>query len=181
MRGDGALSGAARALLAFARAAVVAALATLPGPLHAEEPEPPDAPSLNLFGMTGLIDMPTAEMQPDAQISFTTSYFGGYHRNTLAMQALPWLEGAFRYSVLDDMDPGPEGPTLYDRSFDLKLRLIQEGPQWPSVVIGLQDFLGTGVYSGEYVAATKNLLDGDLKLNHYRLTPVGLSACCSIY
>jgi len=62
------------------------------------------------------------------------------------------------------MDPGPEGPTLYDRSFDLKLQLIQEGPKWPSMVVGLQDFLGTGVYSGEYFAATKSFLDGDLKV-----------------
>ncbi len=125
---------------------------------------PPPRPSLNLYGMTGLIDMPTAEMQPDAQFSVTSSYFGGYLRNTIAFQALPWFEVAFRYSVLDDMLQGPGETTLYDRSFDLKLKLIEEAPNWPAVSLGLQDFLGTGVYSGEYFAATKNLLDGDLKL-----------------
>jgi len=143
--------------------AVLAGLA-LPGTLRAEVPEPPDPTKLNMFGITGLIDMPTAEMQPDAQVSFTVGYFGGYNRNTLSVQLMPWLEGAFRYSILEKMDPGPEGPTLYDRSFDLKLRLIQEGPSWPAVVFGLQDFLGTGVYSGEYFAATKGFLDGDVKL-----------------
>jgi len=133
------------------------------GPVRAEMPEPPDRPSRNLYGMTGLIDMPSADMQPDAEISLTTGYFGGYMRNTLAFQILPWLEGAFRYSVLEHME-GADGGTLYDRSFDLKLKLIQEGPQWPSVVVGLQDFLGTGVYSGEYIAATKGFLDGDLRV-----------------
>ena len=160
MRGEGRRSGAAWALpgLAF-----VVALA-LPGALRAEEPLPPDRPSLNLYGMTGLIDMPSAEMQPDAQFTITSSFFGGYLRNTIAVQILPGLETAFRYSVLEDMLAGPGSTTLYDRSFDLKLRLIQEGPDWPTVVVGLQDFLGTGVYSGEYFAATKNFLGGDLKL-----------------
>ncbi|MEM1385209.1 MAG: YjbH domain-containing protein, partial [Pseudomonadota bacterium] len=35
---------------------------------------------------------------------------------------------------------------------------------WPSVAVGLQDFLGTGIYSGEYVAATKGFFDGTLKV-----------------
>jgi hypothetical protein len=142
----------------------LAVATTAPVSLCAEVPLPPPRPSHNLFGMTGLIDTPTAEMQPDAQFSITSAYFGGYLRNTISAQVLPGLEAAFRYSVLEDLLSGPQGSTLYDRSFDIKLRLIQESPNWPAVVIGLQDFLGTGVYSGEYLAATKNLLDGDLKL-----------------
>ena len=138
-------------------------MAVLPGLPHAEVPLPPPRPSHNLFGMTGLIDMPSAEMQPDAQFSVTSGYFGGYLRNTISVQFLPGLETAFRYSVLEDMLDGSQGTTLYDRSFDVKLRLIEESPDWPTVVIGLQDFLGTGVYSGEYLAATTNVLDGDLK------------------
>ncbi len=133
-------------------------------PASAEVPLPPKRPSLNLFGMTGLIDTPTAEMQPDAQISATSGYFGGYLRNTVAFQITPWLEGAFRYSVLEKMLPAPGERTLYDRSFDLKLRLVEESDHWPAAVFGLQDFLGTGVYSGEYFAATKTLLEGDLKV-----------------
>ena len=157
-RGEGSLSGTARALPWLALAAAL----SLPGPLRAEEPVPPVQPSVNLYGMTGLIDMPSAEMQPDAQFTITSGYFGGYLRNTISVQILPGVETAFRYSVLEDMLS--EGSTLYDRSFDIKLRLIQESPDWPSVVVGLQDFLGTGVYSGEYFAATKNFLGGDLKI-----------------
>lgn len=148
----------------FAAAGALLWSALVPLPATAEEPVPPPRPNRNLFGMTGLIDTPSAEMQPDAEFSFTVGYFGGYLRNTITAQALPWLEVGFRYSVLEDMLPGPAETTLYDRSFDLKLRLIEEGPQWPSLVVGLQDFLGTGVYSGEYLAGTKNFLDGDLKV-----------------
>ena len=157
LRGDTCISSAAKALSCL----VLPIALALPGAPGAEEPVPPLRPSLNLFGMTGLIDMPTAEMQPDAQFNITSSYFGGYLRNTMSTQILPGVEAAFRYSVLDDMLAG--GKTLYDRSFDLKLRLIEESPQWPSVVIGLQDFLDTGVYAGECFAGTKNFLSGDLK------------------
>jgi hypothetical protein len=141
----------------------------LPFMAMAEEPVPPPRPSLNLYGMTGLIDMPSAEMQPDAQLSFTAGYFGGFLRNTIAAQILPWMEVGFRYSVLDDYLGGSGDTTLYDRSLDLKLRMFEEGPAWPSLALGFQDFLGTGIYSGEYVTATKNiatedLLGGDLKL-----------------
>ncbi len=149
------------AALALSWLAFAAAL-SLPGALRAEEPVPPVQPSVNLYGMTGLIDMPSAEMQPDAQFTITSSFFGGYLRNTISVQFLPGLETAFRFSVMDELVGG--GATLYDRSFDFKVRLIQEGPQWPSVVVGLQDFLGTGVYSGEYFATTKNFFGGDLKL-----------------
>ncbi len=131
---------------------------------NAEQPLPPPRPSLNLFGMTGLIDMPSAEMQPDAQLSVTSGFFGGYLRNTISAQILPWMEVGFRYSVLDDFFVGPGDTTLYDRSLDLKLRMIEEGPGWPSLAIGLQDFLGTGIYSGEYLAATKTFIGGDLKV-----------------
>ena len=160
MRGKIRHSGAAPALACLAFAAAL----SLPGAPRAEEPVAAYPPSVNLYGMTGLIDMPSAEMQPDAQFTITSGFFGGYLRNTISIQALPGLEVAFRYSVLEDMLAGAEGPTLYDRSFDVKLRLIQEGPGWPSVVVGLQDFLGTGVYSGEYFAATKNFLGGELKI-----------------
>jgi hypothetical protein len=160
MRGATGNSSTIRALSCLALAAALA----LPGSARAEGPVADNPPSVNLFGMTGLIDTPSAEMQPDAQFTITSSFFGGYLRNTISTQILPALEVAFRYSVLEDMLPGPGGTTLYDRSFDVKLRLIQEGPQWPAVVVGLQDFLGTGVYSGEYFAGTKRFLDGDLKV-----------------
>ncbi|MEM1161543.1 MAG: YjbH domain-containing protein [Pseudomonadota bacterium] len=127
----------------------------------AEEPIDPPRPNMNLFGVTGLIDTPTADMQPDGQFTFTASYFGGFLRNTVTAQIFPGVEGSFRYSVLGDLvapdTPGADASTLFDRSFDVKVRLLQESSRWPAVAIGLQDLLGTGVYSGEYVTATKGI------------------------
>ena len=125
------------------------------GQALSEEPQEPERPSLNLFGVTGLIDTPTADVQPDANLTTTASYFGGFLRNTVTAQFLPGIEASFRYSILNDLAAGPGDTTLFDRSFDLKARLLTEDEHWPAVAVGLQDFLGTGVFSGEYIAATK--------------------------
>src|SRR5690606_10644994 len=45
--------------------------------------------------------------------------------------------------------------TAYDRSFDLRFKALDESRYLPAVTIGLQDFVGTGKLSGEYIAATK--------------------------
>lgn len=116
-------------------------------------------PSLNMNGATGLIDMPSGASQPDGTLSFTTGYFGKISRNTLSFQITPRLSGSFRYSGVWDWDRVvPSGfKTYYDRSFDLRYQMLDEGRLLPSVVIGLQDIAGTGLNSGEYVAATKTL------------------------
>jgi hypothetical protein len=101
-------------------------------------------PTLNFYGVTGLIDMPSAESQPNGQISTTISNFGGITRTTLAFQIAPRLSGAFRYSAIQDWNSGGFA-TYYDRGFDLRLRAIDEG-QWaswvPAVTIGLQESAG---------------------------------------
>ncbi|MEM9045530.1 MAG: YjbH domain-containing protein [Pseudomonadota bacterium] len=152
---------------------VAAGVALTPPLAHAEDPEVveeagPLRPSYNQYGVTGLIEIPTAEVQPDTQVSFTTSFHNGFFRNTLAATILPGLEVAFRYSALRDLaDPTislGETSTLFDRSFDVRFQLVEEARNYPSVAVGLQDFLGTGLFAGEYVVATKTFLDGDLKV-----------------
>ncbi|MEM1314585.1 MAG: YjbH domain-containing protein [Pseudomonadota bacterium] len=137
----------------------MAAPALLAAPALAQEPPPPRFESRNLYGMTGLIDTPTARMQPDAELGFTVGVFDRFNRNTLTFQALPRVEAAFRYSILDNFFG--EGD-LFDRSFDVKVLVSEETRSLPAVAIGLQDFLGTGVYSSEYVAATKSFRSADL-------------------
>ncbi|SFD66873.1 YjbH domain-containing protein [Roseivivax sediminis] len=118
-------------------------------------------PSYNLYGLPGLIDMPTAEMAPDATLGATLSHFGNSTRTTLSFQMLPRLIGTFRYSRLSDSNiPGNRDGDYYDRSFDLRFQLLKESYYLPSVAVGLQDFVGTGVYAGEYVVATKEILPG---------------------
>ena len=141
-----------------AAAGACAAALVLAAPAAAQEPPPQRPESMNLRGMTGLIDMPTARVQPDGRLTGTISNFGGFTYGTLTFQALPRLEGAFRYAILNDFFL-QEG-TLYDRSFDVKLLLARETRYTPALAIGLQDFLGTGVLGGEYVVASKEVAPG---------------------
>lgn len=112
------------------------------------------APSLNFYGTSGLIDTPSAEMQPDGQWSTSYSWFAGQSRYNLTFQALPWLSASFRYNGIRNLS-GTSFSTYYDRGFDVRARLWREGRWRPVVTIGLQDFAGTGVYASEYIVATK--------------------------
>ncbi|SEN15634.1 Exopolysaccharide biosynthesis protein YbjH [Pseudorhodobacter antarcticus] len=125
-------------------------------------------PSLNMYGATGLIDMPSGEAQPDGQLSISASQFGPIRRNTLSFQITPRLSASFRFLGIRDWNQVARAKgrpltgveqfdTYYDRSFDLRFKALDETRFLPSVTIGLQDFAGTGVLSGEYVAATKTL------------------------
>lgn len=135
-------------------------------PAAGEEPVPLSRPTHNLFGMTGLIDTPTADVQPDGQVSLTGGYLDGDVRVTLSAQVLPALEAAFRYSRIGNFTF--DGGETFDRSFDVKLQFIQENERWPAVALGLQDFLGTGIYSAEYIVATKGFDTGGF--GHVRLS-----------
>ena len=109
----------------------------------------------NLYGLPGLVDMPTAEVQPDASLSATIAHFGSITRNTLSFQLTPRLSASFRYSI---HRRGPGLPlSNYDRSFDLRYRIFEERGPWPSLSVGVQDLVGTGRYSAEYLVATKHL------------------------
>lgn len=120
-----------------------------------------DRPSLNLYGVTGLIDMPSAQSQPDGQMSVGYSQFGNTTRRNFTFQFLPRLSVTLRYSNIDDWgqfkDPSYD---LFDRSFDFQLQLLEEKGAWqPSFAVGIRDFLGTGVYSAEYLVATKTIAE----------------------
>jgi len=136
----------ARAFLLASCASVVATTAT---------PQDLTSSVYNIFGVPGLVEMPSAEMAPDAELGLSFALGAADQtRTTLSFQIAPFLSGSFRYSRLPDFQP--DGSDLYDRSFDLRARLLREGDWWPAVAIGLQDFIGTGAYSGEYLVATKS-------------------------
>ena len=116
-------------------------------------PLPP--PSLNFYGVPGLIDMPSAEMLPDGQFATSYSWFGGQSRLNATFQALPWLSASFRYNGVQNLNLGGYS-TYYDRGFDVRFRLIKESRRWPQITLGLQDFIGTGIYAAEYIVATKS-------------------------
>ncbi len=149
----------------------------LPQALRAEENTPqgfawPETPSLNFYGAPGLVDMPSAEALPDAQFATSVSWFAGQFRSNLQVQALPWMTVAFRYTGIQNGNPNQllfGFDTYYDRNFDVRFQLWNEGRYRPAVAVGLQDFAGTGLFGSEYIVATKTFdpeaLPGRLKVS----------------
>ena len=109
--------------------------------------------SLNMYGMPGEIDLPSAKNLPDGQFSVSSSVFGGTIRVNLSFQILENLTGAFRYARIPG---GAYNGYTWDRSFDLHYLLHREKSSFPAIAMGLRDFIGTGIYTGEYFVATKS-------------------------
>lgn len=136
------------------RGVLAVAVATAPASSIAESEI---ATGYNSYGYPGLIDMPVATSRPDGELAFTASSFAGQTRTTLTFQITPRLSGSFRYTELQNYPSAGRLVTNYDRSFSLHYRLIDEAGLRPAVAVGLNDFLGTGIYSSEYVVATKTV------------------------
>lgn len=149
---------------ASAAALLVAALAVPQA--HAEEVP---ATGSN-WGGVGLMETRNARFRPDGTLEAGASIRHQRRFWFLSFQALPWLEASFRLGERLDGTTGAGITT--DRAFDVKLRLLEEGDWWPAVAVGLQDFIGTGIYSGEYLVASKRFgpLDATLGLGWGRLS-----------
>lgn len=129
-------------------------LTTCMAALAAGPATPQDTTSYSLYGTPGLIEMPNARSAADAEIAASITGFAAQQRGNFTFQVTPRLSGTFRYAGLDDR---PEG--RFDRSFDLRYRILDEGDFTPAVAVGLQDFLGTGLLAGEYIVASKRIGD----------------------
>ena len=139
------------------------------------------------YGTTGLLHMPTAEMQKDKTFMAGGSYLNkhatpdrwsydtwNYYIN---ITFFPWLEVAYTCTIFDEMR-GTIHMMNQDRNFSGRLRLWKEGwwKEWmPQIVVGGNDVLhGSGhggdidavegsanfsnvFYQRYYVAATKHI------------------------
>lgn len=109
----------------------------------------------NTYGAPGIIEMPSGLPFDNGQVSLSFGYLNsGALRTSATFQVLPRLSGTFRYSSIANWSGGT---ALLDRSFDIRYLLRREGRRMPSITVGIQDFMGTGVYSAEYIAATKTI------------------------
>jgi hypothetical protein len=131
--------------------------------------------SLNSYGEVGILETPTARMNPDGQIGVTISAMKNTQRFIASFQVLPWLEGTFRYSHLSKF--GSTG-NYFDRSFGMKMRFWHESEYIPEVSLGIRDLIGTGIYGSEYVVASKRIWDVDLSagMGWGRLSDMGAFA-----
>ena len=156
----------------------VVAIHTIPAAAQAED----DRYSANDYGGIGLLQTRTARFAPDGQFEIGASFVNPYRRYYMTWQILPWLETTFRYTDTTNLPiaGGPVsqsqsqffkdilnfrgGGTNLDRGADVKIRLWKESRVIPEVALGLQDFIGTGLFSSEYLVASKRYYDFDFTL-----------------
>ena len=109
----------------------------LAAPAAAQEPP---ATGSDLGG-AGLIEMRNARFRPDGTVEAGAAWRRQRRSWFLSFQALPFLETTFRLTDRLIATTGRGNTT--DRSFDVKLRLLEEGPWNPALAVGLQDLIGT--------------------------------------
>ena len=116
------------------------------------------------FGNLGIIKVPSARFSPDATLITTLSFDEVADIYNISYQATPWAEATFRYSVFNPRELANSFDKNRDRSYEVKLRLLREQRSLPQVAIGVRDILGTGVWEGEYIVASKLLGPFDVSL-----------------
>ena len=121
----------------------------------------------SLTGPSGLVTIPTAEIQQDGKIAFGLNWLNKrylvfednvrqYHGIApfMTLGYLPFLEISLRLTRSLNY---PEPEALGDRVVNLRFRLLPENRSFPSVVIGAHDAIGESQnFHAFYLSASKN-------------------------
>jgi len=122
-----------------------------------------------LNGQSGLITMPDGRIGPEGTWRLGLSYADPYVSAWSSLSVFNFLELSGRFTQITGVD-APQFQDTYgdykDKEADIKLRLIEEHGYWPSLAIGAQDFIGTGLFPAQYVAASKKFGGLDLTLGY---------------
>ena len=117
-------------------------------------------PSLN--GQSGYINMPNAHVEPDGTFSIGYSYDQPYGELWATSTVLPFLQVTGRYVSISGVKAfaDAEGKSDYgrnkDKVFDGKFQVVAENVWRPAISFGITDVLGTQLFKGHYLVASKN-------------------------
>ena len=124
------------------------------------------SPSLNSFGQTGLIQIPTAESREEGTVHLSLNRNDIWKIGTLSVAPYDWLEASYFYYRPSDLKwndgDGKAGHDL-DKGFNIKASYQPSNYFLPRLAIGLDDLAGTGYFSREYIVSTYDF-------NHLKLS-----------
>lgn len=126
-------------------------------------------PSYSNSGTIGLIQMPSARMMPAGSIAFSWSDIDPYQRGSIVGTPFDWFEASYQYTDINNalysLTESFSGDQTYkDKSFDAKFLLFKETEYLPAIAAGVRDMAGTGVFSSEYLVASKRFRNIDFSL-----------------
>jgi hypothetical protein len=118
--------------------------------------------SFSNYGTLGLIQNPNARFLDEGSLGFSWSHNEPYLRGSLIAYPFSWLEVSYQYADINNklysqIKSFSGSQSLKDKSFDTKIRLIKESQSLPQIAVGFRDIAGTGLFSSEYIVASKNL------------------------
>jgi membrane-associated phospholipid phosphatase len=107
--------------------------------------------------------MPSAWVEPDGTFSTGYGYDRPYGSFWVSATILPYLQVTGRYVSINGIpgftnvkgEYGSNYGRYKDKVVDAKLRVLKETDWLPEVAVGATDLLGTALFNGQYVVATK--------------------------
>ena len=125
-------------------------------------------PTASNYGITGLLELPTANFLEEASLRFNFSSSYPNEFTSIVASPFPWLEASYRYVEVKNKKYGPSiysGNQSYkDKGFDLKMRVYKSNSYLPNMALGLRDIAGTGQFASEYLVGTKKIRNLDITL-----------------
>lgn len=150
------------------------------------------APAQQYDGMSGLMFVPSADMDPGGSLRLGTNflnahalpnnsawYFKGEKYNTanfsLSVTPFEWVQVGIVFTLfklhLNNHGFPKEGYIGKDRHFNIKIRPLKEGKYYPSVAVGMNDFISSKVleniekrWGNWFITATKHFDFGNHRL-----------------
>ncbi len=113
-------------------------------------------PTYNSLGQTGLIYVPSAEINKEKSIYFTFNRNEIWKLGTITATPFNWLEASYFYYRPNDLLWGGGEGLYLDKGFNVKFSYQPKYRNLPAIAIGLDDFAGTGQFTREFIATTLN-------------------------
>ena len=128
-----------------------------------------DIPSFSNYGSVGLIQMPTARFHEPGSLAFNFSHNEPYINAAVIAYPFSWFEASYQYTDINNYlysqyKEFSGGQSFKDKSFDAKFRLLAEQNILPAVAVGFRDIAGTGIFSSEYIVASKKIKNFDYSI-----------------
>jgi hypothetical protein len=117
-------------------------------------------PSYSNYGTLGLIQMPSARMLEEGTLAFSWSGNDPYLRGSILAYPFSWLEASYQYTDVNNalysrVSSFSGSQSYKDKSFDAKFLALKEKRYLPQIAVGFRDFAGSGLFTGEYIVASK--------------------------
>ena len=114
-------------------------------------------------GQSGYVNMPNAVVEPDSTFTIGYGHDSPYGSLWATVTPLPFLQVTGRYVSITGIPGFSRAEGEYgsgygrykDKVVDAKLRIVKESTWMPAVAVGATDLLGTELFKGHYVVASK--------------------------